>query len=266
MGIGRSPVGIAVPLLFLLLLSSACATTPLPKTLSLDRPPRLGILGFKVTAPVKRLSSIAQAPKGISKEEKNALLKETLQGIEDKATEELVATLQQQGTILPVLIPEGLLGTCPGERPSPSQIEMLREELGLDAIIYGEIPWYGKTRLLYPILGETIDISVETILIGVASRWNLGLMIGNIGLELLTSTPLWFGGFYLFGLAFRPVSIEAWVLSTEDGREIWHESVEIIMSRKILKTYPEADRSKKGIQLEASMRKAIAKLSESLSK
>jgi hypothetical protein len=56
------------------------------------------------------------------------------------------------------------------------------------------------------------------------------------------------------------------VLSTEDGREIWHESVETIMSRKILKAYPEADRLKKGIQLEASMRKAIAKLSESLSK
>lgn len=260
-----SKVGKAV-LLFLLLLSSACATAPLPKTLSLDRPPRLGIIGFKVTAPVKRLSSIAQAPKGISKEEESTLLKEALRGIEDMATGELVAALEQESTILPVLVPEGLFGICPGERPSPSQIQMLKEELGLDAIFYGEIPWYGKTRLLYPILGEATDISAESILIGLASHWNFGLMFGNIGLELLTSTPLWFGGFYLFGLAFRPVSIEAWVLSTEDGREIWQESVESILSRKILKTYPQAERSKKEVQLEASMREAIAKLSKSLSK
>jgi hypothetical protein len=93
-------------------------------------------------------------------------------------------------------------------------------------VLYGQIPSYGKTRLVYPILGETLDITAESIAIGLVTQWNPGLIFGNIAFELLTGTPLWFGGAHVFGLAFRPVTIEAWVISTGEKKEIWHKSVD----------------------------------------
>lgn len=166
----------------------------------------------------------------------------------------------------PVVIPEGLFSTQRGTKPSLSQINLLREKFGVDAVLYGEIPWYGKTRLIYPMLGVALDTGAETIVFGVATNWNLGLLLGNIGFDLLTSTPIWFGGAYAFGWAFRPVTVEAWVLSATDGKEIWHESIDEISASTILKTYPESERSKKEIQLEASLQNAIDDLAESLSK
>ncbi len=255
-----------VACLFFLFLLSACATTPLPKTLPLDHPLRLGIIGFKVSAPIHHLSSIAQTPQNLNREEEPILLNEALRHVEDQTTTFLVAALNDEKAVVPLVVPEGLFETHRGERPTPSQIDLLRKELGVDAILYGEIPWYGRTRLIYPILGESLDIVAESVAIGLATGWNPVPIFANVGFELLTSTPLWFGGYYLFGWALRPVTIEAWVLSTADGKQIWHKSVDRMLSRKILKTYPESERSKKEIQLEASLHKAIGALAKSLSK
>ncbi|MBI3596194.1 MAG: hypothetical protein HY203_03455 [Nitrospirae bacterium] len=163
-------------------------------------------------------------------------------------------------------VPEGLYGTRRGERPTQSQVDQLRKELGVDAILYGQIPWYGKTHPIYPILGESLDIAAESVVLGLVTHWNPVLISANAGFELLTSTPLWFGGAYLFGWAFRPVTVEAWVISAADGKEVWRKSIDQILSRKILKSYPESERSKKQIQLEASLRGATEALAKSLSR
>lgn len=252
--------------LFFLFLLSACATTPLPKTLPLDHPPRLGIISFKVTAPIHHLSSIAAVSKDLNGDEEPILIDKALRHVEDQATDFLVADLIEERTITPVVVPEGLFGTQKGERPTPSQITLLRKELKVDAILYGEIPWYGRTRLIYPILGESLDITGESVALGLATTWNPVAIFANVSFELLTSTPLWFGGYYLLGWAFRPVTVEVWILSTEDGRKVWHKSVDRINSRTILKSYPESERSKKEIQLEASLRKAMEALARSMSK
>jgi len=253
-------------LLFVLLfLLSACAH-PLPKTLALERPPRLGIIGFKMTAPIKKLSSIVEAPpENLSRKEKAALLDKDLRDIEARASFFLIGYLDEEKKIEPVLVPEGFAGTSRGEAPSISQIAELKRDFGLDAVIYGEIPWYGKTRLLYPILGESLDITAESVVLGFATGWNAPIIFGNIGFELLTSTPLWFGGAYLFGVAFRPVSVDATVLSAENGKVVWQKSVDRIMPGKILKSYPESERSKKEVQLEASLKKAVRAIAASLS-
>lgn len=252
---------------FFLFLLSACAANPLPKTLTADHPPRLGIIGFKVTAPIKRLSSIMEAPpENLSHEEEAALISKSLNDVEDRAVKFLAEDLKEEKKIEPVVIPDGLFGTHRGERPTPVQMDMLRKEFGVDAVLYGDIPSYGKTRLIYPILFETLDIAAESIVIGLATQWNSVLIFGNLGFEVLTSTPVWFGGAYLFGWAFRPVTVEAWALSTDNKKEIWHNSVDSVVSSKILKSYPEFERSKKDVQLEASLRKAVLSLAESLSK
>ena len=136
-------------------------------------------------------------------------------------------------------------------------MEKIKKEFAVDAVFYGEIPWYGKTRLLYPILFESLDIAAETVALGLLTHWNGALIFANIGFELLTSTPIWFGGAYIFGWAFRPVSIKGHVLSTADDSQIWDESVDQVTSREELKKYPEEERKKKEIQLEASLDNAI---------
>ncbi len=63
------------------------------------------------------------------------------------------------------------------------------------------------------------DISWETAAIGIATVWNPGIILGNVGFELLTSTPLWFGGGYVFGVALRHVGGSA---GLRDGPGIPH--------------------------------------------
>ncbi len=79
--------------------------------------------------------------------------------------------LMEENTIDPLVIPEDVLETPRGERPSASQIELLQRQFGVDAVLYGQIPWYGRTRLIYPILGETLDITAESIVLGLATNW-----------------------------------------------------------------------------------------------
>ncbi len=146
-------------LIFLFLLS-ACASNPLPKTLAIEHAPRLGIIGFKITAPTKQLSSIVETPpKDLSRAEEASLLNEDLRGIEARASDFLVGFLKEEKKIEPVLIPDGFAGTHKGEAPSASQIELLKKEFGVDAVFYGKIPWYGKTRLFYPIAAVFLDIT-----------------------------------------------------------------------------------------------------------
>lgn len=71
------------------------------------------------------------------------------------------------------------------------------------------------------LVGMTTDMTAESIALGFATAWNPIAIGANIGFELLTSTPLWFGGGYVFGVSFRPVRVEARVFETVQGYPIW---------------------------------------------
>ncbi len=248
---------------FIFLFLISCATAPLPKTLALNHTPRLGVIGFKVTAPVRRLSSIADIKKSPGEKDERAGIGGAMRKIENRANEFLVGELVKRNKVEPVLIPEGSFGTRIGERPSQSQIDLIREEYGVDAVIYGEIPWYGRTRLIYPIMGMSADILAESVIINSLTH-SVSLVLANVAFDLVTSTPLWFGGAYIFGWAFRPVTVKAWALSTTDGKEVYSVTIDRIVDRKILATYPEQERSKKEIQLEASLHSAMRAVALSL--
>ncbi len=247
--------------LLLCLLASVlfgCAGTPLKKTLALERPVRLGVAGFTVTAPIKSLSVLMEhPPKDLSPEEEKRLVAVRLTGIEEKADGFLMGDLEEEGKVDAVFMP---VPETEGKEPEPAELQKAGQRAGVDAVLYGEIPWYGKTRLLYPVLGMSLDIAAETVIIGAATHWNLGLIAANTGFELLTSTPLWFGGAYLFGVAFRPVTVQARIYSTATGRRIWQGSYDRIVSGKFLEKYPESERSKKEYQLEASLANAVSAL------
>lgn len=252
--------------LILLFLLTSCATTPLSKKLSTDHPLRIGIISFKVTAPIKKISSIEENhPEKLTPEKDKILVSKALRNVETLATKELINELRGQKKVEPIIIPVGTFGIRKGEKPTAEQLTLLKNKFDVDAIFYGEIPWYGKTKLLYPIIGETVDITAESILIEVVTgSW--ALVGANIVFELATSTPLWFGGAYIFGWSFRPVTVDGTIISSSDGKEKWSESFDRITSEKILETYPKEEQSKKEVQLEVSLRRAVGALAEAMSK
>lgn len=254
--------------LILLFFLASCAATPLSKNLTTrsDNPLKIGILGFKVTAPIKRIASIEENPlKNLTPEDEEFLVSEALYNIEEIASNELVKELEEQKKVKPVLIPISTLGIKKGEKPTAEQLILIKKKFGVDAVFYGEIPWYGTTNPLYPSMAMTADISAESILI-YAVTTNIPLVAANVVFELVTGIPLWFGGSYVFGHAFRPVTIEGKVISLNNEKEIWDESFDQITSSKILKTYPKDEQEKKEIQLKVSLQEAVTSLAKAMSK
>ncbi|MBU6140983.1 MAG: hypothetical protein KGP29_05485 [Proteobacteria bacterium] len=253
-------------ILTLLIFVSSCAT-PLTKNQIVAKNQKLGIIGFKITAPITKLSSIQDSfPEKIDAKTEELLLADSFKKINNKASEELISHLKKSKLITPILIDVDKFGIKHGEKPSKDQLQQIKNELGIDAVFYGEIVGYGKSRLLYPTLLAAGDIALETVVLGVVTSWNPAVLTANAGLELATNVPIYFGGFYLFGTSFRPVAIDAHVVSTSDGKEIWDDSVDSFGSKKDLKLYVQEIRSKKEIQLEASLKSAIRKLSFSIDK
>ena len=133
-------------------------------------------------------------------------------------------------------------------------------------MITGSILDYGKIRWQWLVTGMFADISWETIAIGVATAWNPGIILGNVGYELLTSTPLWFGGGYLFGVAMRPVRVETRAFETVQGYPIWQAMDESAYAWGALKMLPEEIRGKKETQLQLNLAEIIESLGDDLTK
>jgi hypothetical protein len=108
------------------------------------------------------------------------------------------------------------------------------------------------------------DMTWETVVIGLASAWNPGIILGNVGFELLTSTPIWFGGGYLFGVVSRPVRVEAAAWDTINGEEVWDQQEFAVYIWSRLKQVPEAERKKKEVQLYLNLKESMQELAASL--
>jgi hypothetical protein len=156
------------------------------------------------------------------------------------------------------------IGLKPGAVPDRGQVIELGRRLGADLVIAVSILDYGKIRWQWLAAGMFADMTWETAAIGVATAWNPGLILGNVGYELLTSTPLWFGGGYVFGVAMRPVRVEARAFETQDGYPIWQTMEESVYAWDALKTLPEASRDKKEVQLQLNMAEIMESLGDSL--
>ncbi len=243
---------------------SGCASQPLINP-SETKTFRLAIIGFKITAPIKKLSSIQDtSDEDLTEVDEKQLLSDQFKKIEELATNDLKSHLEKTGFFDVVLIPDGFSGTQRGEKPTDAQVDAIAKEFRADMIFYGQIPWYGKTRLLYPLLFTAGDIASETLVFGLLTNWNSRLLLVNVGFELLTNIPLWFGGAYLFGVAFRPVSVDGHVIYAKNDKSDWDDAVERVVSKKYLIAYPESERARKEIQLESSLKSSIEGLSNSM--
>lgn len=242
-----------------------------PSRVALVDRPGLAILpiGFDVT--ITKLSYVKTVEETLSADEEAEQLAEALLRVQSEARWlflSRLATAQGFRIISPedtdVLAKE--LQMIPGVLPTAEQLKEFRRRLGADLVVSGRILDYGKIRWQWLAAGMIADMSWETVALGFATAWNPALILGNVGYELLTSTPLWFGGGYVFGVAFRPVRVEARVFETRQGYPIWQAMDESAYAWGALQTLPEAVRDKKEIQLELNLAEIMETLADGLIK
>ena len=259
-------------LLAVCLLSLCSCVSFSPVTLSpvaLDERPSVAVLPFGFNAPVKKLSSIQSTDAQLSKEDEAQAINTAIGQIQADARWLFVSRLATaQG--FRVVPPEEAstaaqeLALKPGAIPTPEQLTALKAKLGADLVVVGTVLDYGKVRWQWLAAGMFTDISAETIIIGLASAWNPAIILGNVGFELLTSTPIWFGGGYLFGVAFRPVRVEVRAFETVEGYPIWQSMEESVYAWGALKELPESVRGRKESQLTLNLAEIMEALADEL--
>src|SRR5262249_54467427 len=99
-----------------------------------------------------------------------------------------------------------------------------------------------------------------------ATGWNPVALAASVGWDVLTSAPIWFGGGYLFGVAFRPVRVEARAFETVQGDPIWQTMEEAGYAWSALKALPEEMRGRKEVQLELNVAEIMESMGDSLTR
>jgi hypothetical protein len=237
----------------------------------LNERPTVAILPFGFDLEITKLSAVKTVDETLPPEDEAKQVAETLREIQQEARWLLLSRLSagQGFQFIPADQTDALAGELQlnaGTLPTAEQLTEFRRRLGADLVITGSILDYGKIRWQWLVTGMFADISWETIAIGVATAWNPGIILGNVGYELLTSTPLWFGGGYLFGVAMRPVRVETRAFETVQGYPIWQAMDESAYAWGALKMLPEEIRGKKEIQLLLNLAEIIESLGDDLTK
>ncbi len=230
---------------------------------------KVAVLPFTMGIEITSLSSIQSVNGDIEPEEEPRLVAQAVTQVRDDARRLMYARLAGTRIYALISLEEtdrvlGELGVATTEPFSPEQLNLLRVRLGADLLVTGTVQDYGKVRWQWLAGGMFADMTWESVALGLATAWNPAAILGNVGFELLTSTPLWFGGGYLFGVAFRPVRVEASAIDPVDGAVVWHETEIAIYMRGRLKEVPEEDRKKKEVQLRLNLATAMEGLGDSL--
>jgi len=238
---------------------------------NLNDRPSVAILPFGFDLEITNLSAVKTANEMLSPEEESKQVAEALREIQREARWLLMSRLAA-GQGFQFVPPEQTdaqaeeLQLKPGALPNPEQLTEFRRRLGADLVVAGSILDYGKVRWQWMLAGMTTDMTAESIALGLATAWNPIAIGANLGFELLTSTPLWFGGGYVFGVALRPVRVEARAFETVQGYPIWQAMDESAYAWGALKTLPEGVRDKKETQLELNLAEIIESLGDALTK
>ena len=239
-----------------------------PETVT-SKQPKLALLDFGIGIEITKLSTIQTVTEDPPSEQEAALVAEGLLAVRQGARWLLQERLAsgRQFDLLPLEDVDAAcrdLGLEPGKAPTREQLAAIRNRLAADLIVTGSVLDYGKVRWQWMVAGMTADMTWESMVIGVATAWNPIAMFANIGFELATSTPLWFGGGYLFGVAFRPVRVEAMAVETMEGIEVWSDMQVETLEQAQLQQYPEEQRAHKELQLWLNLARAMTALGDSL--
>jgi len=237
----------------------------------LNERPIVAILPFGFDLEITQLSAVKTVDETLSQEDETTHVAETLWEIQQEARWLLLSRLAagQGFQFVSAAQTDALaaeLDLKPGVLPNPEQLTEFRRRLGADLVVAGSILDYGKIRWQWMLAGMTADMTAESIALGLATAWNPIAIGANLGFELLTSTPLWFGGGYVFGVALRPVRVEARAFETIQGYPVWQAMDQSAYAWGALKTLPEEVRRKKETQLQLNLAEIMESLGDDLIK
>jgi hypothetical protein len=235
-----------------------------------DERPSIAILEFGFDIQITALSAVQTVDETPSSPEEEAvLLAHALQRIQQDARWLLMSRLATGYgfRFVPLEAVDALAGELQlqaGQIPKPEQLSEFRRRLGADLVLSGSLLDYGKVRWQWLLTGMLVDMTVDNTIIGLATGWNPVALAASVGWDVLTSAPIWFGGGYLFGVAFRPVRVEARVFETLQGYPIWQTMEEAIYAWSALKTLPEEIRGRKEVQLDLNLAEIMESMGDNL--
>lgn len=156
----------------------------------------------------------------------------------------------------------------PGQRLTEHQLRLLGRQTGADVVVAASIDDYGRLQWHHWAFGWLSVASTHTAIVGAATAWNPFAMGGYLAWDLATDFPLWYGGAYVLGWAFRPVHVimEAMQLKPCEVSGWRDEEVVIIAGRKALAAYPEDQRKRKEVQLRVNLEAALQNVAERAAK
>ena len=229
----------------------------------------LVILPARLDTTIATASQVQSVPEDLPDEEDRQWAVAAAQAVRSEARRIFLETIEtaEQFRLVPVDEVDRVAqesGIAVDTEPTPAQLTQLRDRLKADLIVQPTVLDYGKVRWYWLAGGMLADMTWETVAIGLASSWNVGIILGNVGFELLTSTPIWFGGGYLFGVGTRPVRVEANAWDPINGESVWDSQEFAVYIWKRLNQVPEAERKKKEVQLYLNLKLAVEELAGSL--
>jgi hypothetical protein len=234
--------------------------------------PHIAILKFGFEIEITELSAVQTVDQTPSlPEEEAVLLANALQRIQQDARWLLVSRLATGYgfRFVPLEAVDALadeLQLKPGQIPKAEQLSEFRRRLEADLVVSGSLLDYGKVRWQWLLTGMLVDMTVDNTIIGFATGWNPVALAASVGWDVVTSAPIWFGGGYLFGVAFRPVRVEARAFETFQGYPIWQTMEEAVYAWSALKTLPEAIRGRKEVQLELNLAEILESMGDNLTR
>ena len=262
------PYRVAISTTLLCCCLTACSTLWEHSLPPADPPLKVAIGPLAMTAPISKSTEIYSFEETPAPEMEPVLRAQLIEEVRIKAQRVLSEHLSRQPgfTVIPfdeVRRLQADLGPSEGPR-TEEQLRVLGKQAGADLVLTGEIIDYGAVNWKLWATGFVIDTAVGVAVVGAATGWHPAAMAGALGFELLHNVPIYFGGAYVLGWAFRPVrvEVEAIQLAGCEG-SIWvDQEVMITIPRKTMAAYPPEQRNRKELQLEANLNRAMEEVAE----
>ena len=221
-----------------------------------------------MTAPISKSIEIHSFEETPTPELEPVLRAQLIEEVRIKAQQVLTDQIAQQPgfTVIPfgdVRRLQADLG--PSEGPwTEEELRVLGKKAGADLVLAGEIIDYGAVNWKFWATGFVIDTTVSVAIVGAATGWNPAGMGAALGFELLHNVPIYFGGAYVLGWAFRPVRVEVEAIQLRGCEgSIWvNQEIMVTIPRKTMATYPPEQRDRKELQLEANLTRAMGEVAE----
>jgi len=266
-GSGRVPLPPALGLLLTarLTLLAGCGTAPVAQRDS-GRAPTVLVGPFTMEVAISHSSKIYSFDEPPSPEQEPDIRKRLIADATFTAQQLMTDRLgrQKRFSVLPLHEAERLEATvAPLVTVARERILAMGRVAGADLVLFGRLLGYGQMPLRYWLTFWAITASSQLTVVGAVSGCNSVAMGSYLLFDIMTDLPIWTGGFYAFGWAFRPVliEVEVWQL-TGCEQEVWKVREFALLGHKYLETYPEHLRKKKEVQLEANLTRAIEELAE----